>query len=680
MKSIDPDNYLADWRIRRRAPIALCLPGLLSLVLFLYVLRWLHPGRAIDETGIQVLWDSAFTLGFVIAAGFSGTGVGFWTLKQLRLNDRLTILETLTFSLPLGLGLLAYGVFALTLVGWLSFLFVIGWIGVFTIWGGVGLSSFPLNLGPLGQKWRAFRQGKTWIKISVAFALLVGFATLMNALTPAWDQDGLMYHLQGAKSMIDAGKMILLPEIWTANGPFTIEMLYLLGLLVGTTSIAKIIHLTFAAILVLATYSFGKRFLGKREALVALAILAGWPLILYLGSTAYVDIAWAVYGFLGMYALILWQNEEQDCWLVLSGIMLGLAIGTKYLAWAELGVLELWLLFSTIKRGWKSFFYHGLVLGIVALVIASPWYLKNWFLAGNPIYPLVFGGAGWDSARLSSLGTFFGSFGSGKSLLNFLLLPVDVFIHLDRYATFPFEILNVFFIIAPLYFLVAKTKALTTLGIFFLFGMLFWGLGMQQIRFLLPFFPGLSLISSYVLIATAKKTRRVRWHKMLRSVGLLSVLMLQFLMVISFLYFVFWTVRPIPVLLGAESDDAFLSRMVGNYQALQYVQSQYPPGEGISLLWDGTGYYCDHCALATIAQWTQIVDSGWDPERLTKKYRQSGINLILVNQKDRAFFLSHDPTLQNRSIADFMENEYLPACGREVYRDEIVGLYEIICN
>jgi hypothetical protein len=74
----------------------------------------------------------------------------------------------------------------------------------------------------LGEALRTFHRLNIE-KILLAFAILLIFCiTLSQALTPTWDYDALMYHLQGPRIFLDTGKILPLPDVWQANGPFTI--------------------------------------------------------------------------------------------------------------------------------------------------------------------------------------------------------------------------------------------------------------------------------------------------------------------------------------------------------------------------------------------------------------------------------------------------------------------------
>ena len=51
-----------------------------------------------------------------------------------------------------------------------------------------------------------------------------------------------MYHLQAPRLFLEAGRLTPLPEIWQANGPLTIELLYGAALGLQSEPTARLLH------------------------------------------------------------------------------------------------------------------------------------------------------------------------------------------------------------------------------------------------------------------------------------------------------------------------------------------------------------------------------------------------------------------------------------------------------
>jgi hypothetical protein len=67
------------------------------------------------------------------------------------------------------------------------------------------------------------------------------------------------------------------------------------------------------------------------------------------------------------------------------GIALGLVFATKYTALLT-APLFLFLIDAPIRARWR--WRDGLIAATCGLVVAGPWYLRNWILTGNPLYPV----------------------------------------------------------------------------------------------------------------------------------------------------------------------------------------------------------------------------------------------------------------------------------------------------
>src|SRR5207244_7201280 len=85
-----------------------------------------------------------------------------------------------------------------------------------------------------------------------------------------------------------------------------------------------------------------------------------------------------------------------------AALMAGLAAGSKLLGLlvpALLGAALLAVLAWRAEPG-RRLVRAGLAFGLIVLVAASPWYVRNAVETGNPIYPFgysVFGGRAWAS-------------------------------------------------------------------------------------------------------------------------------------------------------------------------------------------------------------------------------------------------------------------------------------------
>ena len=397
----------------------------------LAALRLAIPERGLEEAGPHALANSAFSIGLLLLVAYAAQGVGRILLRWLRCPP-IDPLLGLVFSIAVGLGILAYGVLGLGLIGLLRPAAVFVWLGLATIAAvreSAMHAAWPDPLLP-------FRRLSLGLKAALGAAMAIFGLSLIQALTPVWDHDGLMYHLQGPALFLKAQRLTLLPDLWQANGPLSAEMLYLLGLAAGSETFSKVLHLATAALLVIATFAVARRHLGDRAGWLAGGILLGIPILPVWGTLAYADMTWALFEFLAVAAYLEWRAAPQRGWILVAGVMLGLAMGSKYTGLALLPVLVLALLLDPVGGRGSRQIRFALELVGVSVLVASPWYLKNLWWAGNPVYPFLFGGPGWPKARMEMLLTYLQSFGTGRSVLDYLLLPISLLTQRAAFGTF----------------------------------------------------------------------------------------------------------------------------------------------------------------------------------------------------------------------------------------------------
>jgi hypothetical protein len=333
----------------------------------------------------------------------------------------------------LGLGALSLASFALGMVGWLS-----SWV----LWGGLTLLSLLCwrqgwwVLGWVGGQLRqipdAFRAGTVlsrclWCFVLATFALLV-----LAALLPPTAWDALMYHLAAPARDLAQGRV--LPDVSNFQGyqPQLVEMLSLDGLLLHGDGVAALLQAGFGLLSVLTLVALVRlmRDVSPRPdatrqmagtvpqmadaahrnalALRAAALFLSIPSLVLVLGWAYVDGALVYYELAAVCALLCWWNAGQALrarWLLFAGALAGLALDVKYtggFALVALALLVAWRCWRL--SGMRPALWHAVGFGGVALLVGSPWLLRNLFLTGDPLFPYHLGpffpaGPLWDDGR-----------------------------------------------------------------------------------------------------------------------------------------------------------------------------------------------------------------------------------------------------------------------------------------
>jgi hypothetical protein len=643
-----------------------------AISLILVTVRWLFPERSVVYTGPRALLDVGFALGLLALVLLLAGGLGRKVQRWLKIEG-LTRLEQVVFGLPIGLGMIAYGVLALSLTGLLQPWAILLWLILASVWSWQEWSeivdNIPERLKDEYQAWRKVGFGKKLLLIAMGLILIL---TLLQALSPPTDVDGLIDHLQASKLFLQAGRMYPMPDFVFANYPFTIELLFASGMAFGSDTFAKLIHLTYAVLLVLGTFALGRRCLRPKGGWIAAAILVGMPIFPVWSSLAYIDMGWTLYEFLGVYALILWAEHNQRRWLVLAGLMTGLALGSKYLAFGGAAALGLWILWHARAQGWRAVLVSAILFGGMALLVGSPWYVKNWFWFGNPVYPYFDFGSGTGRVLRT-----YDSYG----LWDYLILPWHLYVHREQFVGVygRIEFPSLLFPLVLLYPWTRRSRAMDWLAGLTLLRYLFWAfVSHSRLRYLLPVFPGLCLLASSVLISLTARPFLQRWGQVL-AVGLIGG-MLAATLIYSFLFFM--DVQPLGVVLGIESKDSFLRREVSDYSAQQFVQTNLPREARVLMMWDARGYYCDDRCLPDWLQthWVGLTSPTASISSVTAGLQRMNVTHLLFSVEDVGYWIVADTSGLHRHAAEFFLHEFRPACTKEIYRDEWTTLFELTCR
>jgi hypothetical protein len=510
--------------------------------------------------------------------------------------------------------------------------------------------------------------------------VLLLLLTFIQTLTPTWDADGLIYHLPIPRLWLSQGGIQPLRHFWEANYPMTVELLFAIGLTYGSDSFTKIIHFVFALILIAGTYGFARRFAKAGFAWIAPFILVGIPIMPLWASSSYSDMGWAVFEFFSIYALMIWLETRRSAYLVIGGLFIGWGIGSKYPALALLGILGLWLLWHSRKSGLKQTLLNGITFGLPTLVGAA-WYIKNWVWFQNPIYPLTLGGligtGDTDSLWMSYM---WDGFGTGKRIWDYLLIPLNLFAHRERFSTFAgnIEIPSPLFLLALLYPLSRRSTVMNNLAVICSGHYLAWMVGVQQTRLLLPLFPIFSLLAGEFLAAVST-SRLLRRTGRVLAIGLVGG-MLTVTLIYSFLLFL--KTRPVQVLVGNESKSQFLSRLVDNYDGIRFILDNLPAQARVMMLWDGRGYYCDSRCIpdSDHSQWTRLFLAQPEVPRLARDLHAMGVSHLMLSRSDADFILQHDPTGEHLKAIQYYLDEFQPQCAKIIYHDDWTALSELNCR
>jgi hypothetical protein len=585
------------------------------------------------------------------------------------------------FSLALGLGALGYLAFALGLLGLLRTGWIAGMLLALGLWVGPEWRPAPIRLRPALSAIRtAWSSAEPLAKVTAILAASISILALIHTLSPPRDYDGLMYHLVGPQLFLQAGRVVPYPDNWYINAPFTLEMVFTVGMAFGDDIFPKLIHFTTAVLLVLATFAAGRRWLGRRGGPLSAAILLGVPTLPIWASFAYIDLGWSLWEFLALAAALAWWQSRSRRWLVLSGAFIGLAMAAKYLGLMGFLVLGIFVWLGASRDSPRERLRSAGIYGIAAMLVSAPWYLKNLIWFGNPVFPLYFGGPGWPAERLALYNAYLSSFGTGHGLADYLLIPVSVYTRHALYGTTMnrIDVPALIFLILFLYPLLPRHRVVSAILWMALARTLLWALGSQQIRFLFPIYPGLSIATAYVSENLVPHRQwRLPWAHLLPILSVALMVPTLFYQIV-----VQAEVRPALVDIGAESRREFLSRALGDFEAVRFIEEELPGSTRALLLGDGSGYYCPNRCIPDPDhfRWSAEIAGLESQGALLDWFADRSLTHVLLSVEDLDFLLQHDPTGVVRAALDRLLAWRDAGCLEEAFRDEWVAVYRVVCQ
>jgi hypothetical protein len=313
------------------------------------------------------------------------------------------------------------------------------------------------------------------------------------------------------------------------------------------------------------------------------------------------------------------------------------------------------------------------LFGLLVIVVASPWYLKNLFSSGNPFYPFFFGGIYWDEFRalwLDRTGTGL----AATAPWRLLIAPWEMSV-LGTQGTESYDatIGPILLTTVPLLALVwrkiapEERRVIGYALVVCLIQYLFWLYGVArsallvQTRLLFPIFTLLALVAGYTVDKLAVLTRRAFSLQWFVTTVLLLALGLN--AVSSALHFV--SDSPLAYLAGFESRESYLTRHLGlYYTTMVHINENLPPSAKVLFLWEPRSYYCQRNCWpdAILDQFKHLTYKYHDAEGIAEHLHREGVTHLLLYQTGLEHILEvgFDPiTPDDMAALSALQEDYL---------------------
>lgn len=230
----------------------------------------------------------------------------------------------------------------------------------------------------------------TWLipKVSVVvFVYILIFFFYKGLISNTYEGDSLNYHIPIAKAFLNGSitnpefiKAVPLLKYYPGSSEGILSMLILLGIPMSTYNVFA------AAIFFLVLVFSGKRFkLGNQLSILFATSIVTLHTITRWINTQVIDIWLAVFFMLSL--SLLQKPEKKISYFLILGFSLGMLIGTKYTG----VVFFIVLLAFNYRRIIKVLNPKRIIAFLIPFTFFGLlWYLRNFLLTDNPVYPLSF--------------------------------------------------------------------------------------------------------------------------------------------------------------------------------------------------------------------------------------------------------------------------------------------------
>ena len=447
---------------------------------------------------------------------------------------------------------------------------------------------------------------------------------VMN-LTPPISRDTLIHHLAVTKLWLKQGRIYEIPWAEYSYYPMYINLTYLVCQYFKNDIVPKFIHLGFGFASGWLIYLYLKQKFDRNWGLIGLVIFITTPIVVWLSTSAYVDLGMTFFTTGSVLAFIKWRDSEysQFKWFLMSSFCMGIAIGSKYNALIAWFVVNLMLVFSYVRdtKRQKAALQYGMLFFVIIVLVASPWYLKNYLQTGNPFYPLFnsfFKSLHHQTVQGALHGQVIEETGKisffkmrevmyGENIWETLLIPIRMFFQGkdNSYQYFQGSLNPILIIFLPFALL---NKRYGKDKIFFIcFSMIFifmaYFLTVKQVRYILPVLPFLTIIAVIGIKDVMDKLKEetslssLQIGKNVKSIArILLLAVVAILLILNFVYLKsrINIIKPFPYVMGKESREAFLKRHLLHYDAVKYINNNLSMDAKIFTIFLGRrGYYLD---------------------------------------------------------------------------------------
>ena len=504
------------------------------------------------------------------------------------------------------------------------------------------------------------------------FAILILSIIILSSVPPV-SRDALTHHLAVPKLYLNHGGIYEVPSLKFSYYPMNLDLLYIIPLYFGNDIVPKYIHFAFALLTAWLIFNYLKIRISTVYAFCGALLFLSLPVVVKLSITVYVDLGLMFFSTWALIYLLKWlENGFSFRFLIISAVACGLALGTKYNGLVTLLLLALFVPYlfakyhpgttsredlsdtfeisgskAKIKSATTRAIIYGAVFVSIALIVFSPWMIRNYLWTDNPIYPLYNGWFNPVPADPTESGGSLGHFAIRKilfkeSLWQTLMIPVRIFFEgQDNLPQYFDGKLNPFLFFLPFFAFCnlkkhpqtirAEKKILITFSVLFLF-FAFLKADMR-IRYIAPIIPPLVILAMYglhqiITITAGYFSASIRRYI---TVGIFAMVAFMLGMNGAYIWGQFNYVDPISYLSGRVNRETYIERYRPEYPTIKYANKNLTSSSKILGLFLGKRlYYSDREMIFGDNYFRNTVNKAEISESILKELRQQKITHLLI--------------------------------------------------
>ena len=520
---------------------------------------------------------------------------------------------------------------------------------------------------------------------SILISGLVISILLMNIVPPV-SRDALTHHLAIPKLYLKNGGIYEIPHLIFSYYPMNLDLLYLVALHFKTDILPKFIHFFFALATTWMIFYYLKRRINATYALLGSLFFLSIPVIVYQSTVVYVDLGLVCFLFAALIFLFKWIEEYfQIRLLIFSAVFCGFALGTKYNGLVGLFLLGVFVPFVYTRYHSKDPFHRRKAIGFflvyvfIALILFSPWMVRNGLWTGNPVYPLYNTLFNPDDQKFEITGDE--DSGIVPKMSHFLirkqlykesgweiaLIPLRVFFQGEDDNPKYFDgRANPFLLLLPMFAFWGirsdsrqiQTEKYLMIGFSALFLLFACAQTVIRIRYFAPIFPPLVILAMYGLnqIDQYLSLQKQKISLPIHNIVLCGIVLIMLGWNAEYIQRRFKYVQPLGYLTGQISRDEYIQKYRPEYASMQYANRNLTDQDRILGIYLGNrGYYSDINIVFSIQLLQNLAAKAESCSDISAALHERGITYLLVNYELFNFFVKDYSLHEKQMLKDFFE-------------------------